>query len=330
MVRAGAIIVLVAALAIAAVGIWLVRSVAPLPSQARPPTTSVTRAADARAHEAAQPAPATTNGATADASSGSAAATPAMQTQPISAPAGDSAASASPPMPSGGLASSREHAVTEANGEPASQGETADAAPAGDADASTADDAAVDNGEDASAPADENAAADANAKPDAIDDDHAADLLADWIASQDAASANAGDGSDASAPSPVQQAWKTFDQESADADWSPSTEKQIEDTLDQWLAGLPDAVRDHVDVIHVECRETLCQILAADNDLATQSQRAGDAQEWQQAIATLPQQPWWHELGFVDFMTTVSSSADTGYALYQTYLRREVAEAPGE
>ncbi|HEY6986637.1 MAG TPA: hypothetical protein VH375_11185, partial [Rhodanobacteraceae bacterium] len=82
-------------------------------------------------------------------------------------------------------------------------------------------------------------------------------------------------------------------------------------------------VRDHVDLIHVECRQSLCQILAADDDMAGQTERAQSSQEWQQAITTLPQQPWWTELGFVDLVTAVDNDEASGYVLYQTYLRRE-------
>ena len=151
-----------------------------------------------------------------------------------------------------------------------------------------------------------------------IDVDHAADLLADWMANQDAQATG-----DAEIP-PGIEALKHFDEEEGDPAWSEKTEQQVEAALDQWLAGLPDEVRSHVDVIHVECRETLCQILAADNDMASQTERAQTSQEWQQAIATLPQQPWWAELGFVDLVTAVDNDEASGYLLYQTYLRREV------
>jgi len=120
-------------------------------------------------------------------------------------------------------------------------------------------------------------------------------------------------------------AWKKFDQEQADPAWSEPTTQQIEQTLDQWLAGLPEDVRQHIAVIHVECRATMCQILAADNDIDTQNERAQAGQEWQQALASLPGQPWWNELGFVDASTQVT--ANEGHTLYMTYLRREVKPA---
>jgi len=155
------------------------------------------------------------------------------------------------------------------------------------------------------------------ADADTIDVDRAADLFAEWMARQD----TAGDGAEAL---PGVQNLRTFDQESPDPEWSQPTAEQIEATLRQWLDALPAQVRAHIEIIHVECRLTLCQILAADNDMASQSERAQAAQEWQQAIATLPQQPWWNELGFVDLVTSVNSDEASGYLLYQTYLRREV------
>jgi len=152
--------------------------------------------------------------------------------------------------------------------------------------------------------------------PPPIDTDQAADLIADQIARQEAASDESG------VPNATAQAWKKFDQEQADPAWSEPTTQQIEQTLDQWLAGLPEDVRQHIAVIHVECRATMCQILAADNDIDTQNERAQAGQEWQQALASLPGQPWWNELGFVDASTQVT--ANEGHTLYMTYLRREV------
>lgn len=160
---------------------------------------------------------------------------------------------------------------------------------------------------------------DETAGPPPIDTDQAADLVADQIAQQEAASEESGQ------PNPTAQAWKKFDGETADPEWSEPTAQQIEQTLDQWLAGLPDDVREHIAVIHIECRATMCQILAADNDIDTQNERAQAGQEWQQAIASLPGQPWWNELGFVDASTQVTSSE--GHTLYMTYLRREVKPA---
>lgn len=165
---------------------------------------------------------------------------------------------------------------------------------------------------------DEDDSTEENPEAPADDTGRAADLLAEWMARQDTASA------DNTEVPPSMTALKTFDQESSDPEWSGPSEQQIEATLDQWVAALPDDVRDHIQVIHVECRETMCQILAADNDPSSQNQRAQSAQEWQQAVATLPQQPWWSEFGFVDLTTAVNNDEADGFVLYQTYLRREV------
>jgi hypothetical protein len=170
-------------------------------------------------------------------------------------------------------------------------------------------------------PSDEPEPGDDDAESPSIDVDHAADLLADWMAKQDAATADDSQGL------PSTRALKTFDEEEADPKWSAPTTQQIEATLHQWLDTLPEDVRDHVDVIHVECRLTLCQILAAENEITAPDEQSAPTQEWLQAIDTLPHQPWWSELGFVDFSTAVNRMEADGYFLYQTYLRRDVKPA---
>jgi len=150
-----------------------------------------------------------------------------------------------------------------------------------------------------------------------IDTDHAADLFADLITHEEAKAED-----ENGLPDPVAQTWKKFDKEETDSNWSGPTTQQIEAALEQWINSLPAEIQDHIAVIHVECRTTLCQILAADNDADTQSDRSQAGQEWQQAIATLPAQPWYNELGFVNFVTQVTSK--DGYILYMTYMMREV------
>lgn len=186
------------------------------------------------------------------------------------------------------------------------------------------DQAADDESADDAAAEEDDVAPDDTSNPSAIDVDHAADLLADWIAREDAAADESAAAVGDSLVDPGQQVWRSFDKEEADPQWSQASAQQIEATLDQWLAALPDEVKQHIDIVHVECRLTLCQILAADNDIATQGERAQSGQEWQQAIATLPQQPWWQEFGFVDLVTMVAGNDESGYTLYQTYLRRDV------
>lgn len=155
--------------------------------------------------------------------------------------------------------------------------------------------------------------------PPAIDTDHATDLLADMIAREE--TATEGD----HLPNAVVQTLKQFDQESADANWSENAEQHIEATLGAWIAALPEDAQAHLALIHVECRQTLCQVLAADNDPESMGERSAASHEWQQAIGSLPQQPWWHELGFVDLNTQVSNADD--HTLYMSYLLRE-AKAP--
>lgn len=173
------------------------------------------------------------------------------------------------------------------------------------------------------APADDTADTDTESEdtgPAAIDTDHATDLLADMIAREETASE--GD----HLPNAVVQTLKTFDQESADANWSSNAEQHIEASLAEWIGALPEDAQAHLALIHVECRETLCQVLAADNDPGSQGERSAAGHEWQQAIGSLPQQPWWHELGFVDLDTQVSGADD--HTLYMSYLLREAKTPP--
>jgi hypothetical protein len=156
--------------------------------------------------------------------------------------------------------------------------------------------------------------------PPAIDTDHATDLLADMIARQEAMPED-----DHSLPNAVVQTLKKFDQESADANWSQNAEQHIEASLGEWIDKLPEDAQAHLALIHVECHQTLCQVLAADNDPGSQGERSAAGQEWQQAMGSLASQPWWHELGFVDLSTQVSGSDD--HTLYMSYLLREVKPA---
>ena len=182
--------------------------------------------------------------------------------------------------------------------------------------------AALEPPSDANAPAED--AADENAEdtqpedsgPPAIDTDHATDLLADMIARQETTSE--GD----RLPNTAVQTLKKFDQEPDDANWSDNAEQHIESALDAWIGALPEDAQAHLALIHIECRESLCQVLAADNDPGSESERSNAGHDWQQAIGSLTQQPWWHELGFVD-LTTQVSGAD-GHTLYMSFLLREL------
>jgi hypothetical protein len=145
------------------------------------------------------------------------------------------------------------------------------------------------------------------------DPEKAADLFADILAKQETEPSGPN-----ALPNPARDLWKKFGEEKADDAWSPAATGQLQDSLDEWIDGLPDGTGDHVALVHVECRATLCQVLAADNDLAGQSSRADAGQEWQQAIAQMRSQPWWNDSGFTDMTTQITSS--DGYTLYITYL----------
>jgi hypothetical protein len=146
------------------------------------------------------------------------------------------------------------------------------------------------------------------------DPDRAADLFADLLAEQEA------EPEKDRLPNTARDLWKRFDQEKPDEDWSAAATPKLQDSLDRWVGELPEGTGDHIALVHVECRASLCQVLAADNDLSGQGARAQSGQEWQQAIAGLRGQPWWGESGFTDMTTQVVTT--DGYVLYTTYLLR--------
>lgn len=155
-----------------------------------------------------------------------------------------------------------------------------------------------------------------DAKTPPIDANRAAELFADLLARQDTEPA------DGAAHDPARELWKRYDGEPPDDTWAPAATARIEGALDAWLDALPEDAGDHVALVRVECRATLCQVLAADNDAAGRAARADAGQEWQQAIAALHAQPWWNESGFGD--ATVQVLSRDGYELYAAYLPRTV------
>lgn len=147
-----------------------------------------------------------------------------------------------------------------------------------------------------------------------IDADHAADLFADLLAKQEA------EPEKDRLPDAARELWKRFDQEKLDETWSATATPKLQGSLEEWIDALPEGAGDHLALVHVECRASLCQVLAADNDLAGQSARAEGGREWQQAVAGLRSQSWWGDTGFTDMTTQVVTQ--DGYVLYTTYLLR--------
>lgn len=151
-----------------------------------------------------------------------------------------------------------------------------------------------------------------------IDPDHAADLFADLLAKQEVAKDGEGDS--------AATLWKRFGKETADEPWSAAVTPKIHAAIDAWVHALPEEVGDHVAVVHVECRATLCQILVADNDMDSLNARAESGQEWARASDLLLRQPWWNESGFTGKSYQMTPS--DGYALSTTYLMREAGGTP--
>lgn len=152
-----------------------------------------------------------------------------------------------------------------------------------------------------------------------IDPDHAADLFADLLAKQEEEKEEAGNSS--------VDFWKRFSQETADEAWSTAATPKIQGTVDEWVNALPEDVGDHIAVVHVECRASLCQILIADNDMDSLSARAESKQEWSSASDVFLKQAWWSESGFTGKAYHMTPS-DDGYALTTMYLTRGTEKKP--
>lgn len=152
--------------------------------------------------------------------------------------------------------------------------------------------------------------------PGPIDSGHAADLFAGLLAAQESA-----EGEAESAPA----LWRRFSAERADEAWASVLTPEITQSVQEWIDTLPESVRDHVAVVRVDCRATLCQILVADNDPATLEMRAALRQEWARSSDVLLAAPWWQEAGLNGLSQQAMRSGD--YTLTVTYLLRGDAPA---
>ena len=149
----------------------------------------------------------------------------------------------------------------------------------------------------------------------AIDTDLATDLLVDQIAALQAQGPQSGD----TGPS-VWALRRRFASEKADPEWAAQATAAVHDAIDAWYAGLPEKVRYHLALIAVDCRTSLCEILAVADDPDSAGDRINAGQDWQFVAKTWPQATWWSGLGFVD-ITTQTRTRD-GYLLYMIYLAR--------
>lgn len=205
---------------------------------------------------------------------------------------------------------------TTAQPNPDSAGAAIDATPA---DATTDAGADTSAGDDTGEVSTDEPAPDDHAGTSPIDSNRAADLIADWLARQDSAS---GEGVESA---PNMRLSRTLDDETTDADWSAAMAQKIEAALHQRLDALSGDMRDHVDLMRVECRQTICQILGAETIVTSADGHPLSGAQWPTLVDTLSQQPLWREGNFVEMSTVTNRDDASGYVLYQTYLRRAVS-----
>ncbi|MEO8459322.1 MAG: hypothetical protein ABI451_02235 [Dokdonella sp.] len=151
--------------------------------------------------------------------------------------------------------------------------------------------------------------------PAGIDTNRATDLFVDQIAALQAHGPQTND----IGPS-VRALRRRFADENSDPWWSAQATTAVHDAITAWYAELPEEVRYHLALIAVECRASLCEILAAADDPDSSGDRINAGQDWQVVADTWPQTEWWHDLGFVDI--TKQTSTRDGYLLYMIYLVR--------
>jgi hypothetical protein len=146
----------------------------------------------------------------------------------------------------------------------------------------------------------------------------AAEMIKSWVEGAPAAPV---EGSDPSPSPPPQSLHKELGAQERDAEWSEAAEAQLRDYFAYMVKD------DWVEIISVYCGSELCEIQAATR---SPESLAADIEDWQQLVASMPQQPWWASYGFSDPTSSSSVTADNR-ALFVAFVRRtpvSTVEAP--
>ena len=114
------------------------------------------------------------------------------------------------------------------------------------------------------------------------------------------------------APNAQEIMHEKFEAEPVDPNWSANVEPSIKDQFDNHPSS------QTVDIVSIECRSTICEILAAAKSPA-QSQQASE--QVQETIYTSPRQSWWTAYGLVDVVTAMTLG-DDGRMLVVTYFTK--------
>ena len=103
---------------------------------------------------------------------------------------------------------------------------------------------------------------------------------------------------------------------------------EAEDRQDDWASFVEEKLRMHftgariagVDVIHIACKTSICELVALTRDSKSNSLALTN---WQNEIYSLPRQEWWRTAQMREPAFQVSSARD-GRALFVTHLMRSV------
>lgn len=105
--------------------------------------------------------------------------------------------------------------------------------------------------------------------------------------------------------------------EPGDAQWAAAAKAQ----LLQYISAASPELLQRVEFPPVECRTTLCEVLAVTRYGLSDSEADYVVRNWQQLMDDAVKQPWWFQLGFVDFQTTMQMSPDRR-SMFVTHLSR--------
>ena len=103
-----------------------------------------------------------------------------------------------------------------------------------------------------------------------------------------------------------------FEAEPVDPSWSANIEANAKDFFDKQPSSQTS------DTVSIECRSTICEILAVAKSRAMSAQAS---EQLQKTIYTSPRQSWWTAYGLVDIVTAMTLS-DDGLTLVATYFTK--------
>ena len=151
-----------------------------------------------------------------------------------------------------------------------------------------------------------------------IDVDHVADLFSERLAKLEDID-TLDDGNDLQAA----RQYRTFKSQSASDAHAQEVTQALREHVEDWLAQFPPERQDHIALVDVECKGSLCQILLGQNAMnfsGTTQQSGGSAGiSPEELLYALNRAPWWADLHLT--LAYEEMHPRKNYALYTLYLK---------